>query len=249
MSYLPPRYLFRRFELLRGLRSGGRFLEIGAADLTLTRELLKRFDSGVGIDFTPDIKDAHSKLPVADQSRLDVMCGDFFELDLQGSFDCIITCEVMEHVEADGRFLKRINDLLAPGGQLVLSVPARQKYWTVHDEIVGHLRRYEKPELEQLMASSGFDNARVVSYGWPWVNFLRLPRAMLANAQARDRAEWDTHTQTIESNHRQIPQGLSDSPIALITRPGVFAPFAWLSSIFNRFDLSDGYVAFADKDS
>ena len=246
-TYLPPRYLFRRSELLRQLRPGNRFLELGAADLTLSRELLGHFQSGVAIELTPDAQEALASLPSEQQERLDVLVADAMEDVVEGQFDAVVFCEVLEHIDDDAGWLAMIHRRLVPGGQLVASVPSRMKYWTHHDEMVGHLRRYERKELIQLIEAAGFSNVAVTSYGFPWVNILRLPRLLLARQQSAAVSHLGQVDRTMESNHRQIPDRLRSSPLRFVTRPALLEPFAWLSRPFNRFDLSDGYLVTADR--
>ena len=40
-------------------------------------------------------------------------------------------------------------------------MPAKAKYWTVHDELVGHLRRYEKADLMRMLEDAGFVDVEV----------------------------------------------------------------------------------------
>lgn len=53
-----------------------------------------------------------------------------------GSFDCIFALEVMEHVSSPGNMLQEINRILAPDGNLLLSVP-NPYYWA---EVINELR-------------------------------------------------------------------------------------------------------------
>ncbi|NNF55482.1 MAG: methyltransferase domain-containing protein [Acidimicrobiales bacterium] len=242
MKYLPPRYLFRRYEVLRNLQPGERFLEIGAGDLTLSLELLEHFKQGVAIELTDDMHVVHAALPDDARERLTPITGDFATIDLDGQFDAVISCEVLEHVLEHEEFLRRMNSVLRPGGQLILAVPSRMKYWTEHDELVGHVRRYEKDDIRGLLEQAGFVGVRILSYGFPWVNMLRIPRRILARHQRTERSQWDLDTRTQQSNHRQIPEALSQSPLRFFTRPTLFQPFAAISRLFNSYDLSDGYV-------
>lgn len=242
LDYRPPRALFRRFELL-SLVSGGRaFCEIGAGDLTLARELLARFDRGTVVDLHPTCLEIHASFPPDVRDRLAMVIGNAEDLIPSERFDCVVCCEVLEHVRDDRAMLVRLLELLAPGGVLVLSVPSRMKYWSVHDDIVGHRRRYERDALRELLESAGFSDVEIRSYGFPWVNLLRLPRRLLARHQAVEREIWDCDRRTLESNHRQIPGVLTRSPIRLLTRPSLIAPLAAVSRLFVGLDLSDGYV-------
>lgn len=243
VHYRPPRALFRRFELL-SLVSGGRaFCEIGAGDLTLARDLLERFDRGTVVDLDPTCLEIHASFPPSVRNRLAMVIGDAEDLIPSERFDCVVCCEVLEHVRDDRALLVRFFELLAPGGELVLSVPSRMKYWSVHDDIVGHRRRYERDALRELLESAGFSDVEIRSYGYPWVNLLRLPRRVLARRQVPERGAWDRDRRTLESNHRQIPPSLAGSPLRLLTRPSLIAPLAAVSRLFVGSDLSDGYVA------
>lgn len=243
--YLPPRYLFRRSELLRRIREGSSFLEVGAGDLTLTTELLNKFATGTAMELTDEIVEIHRKMPPGLSERLTCLVGDVFTSTLPSDVDVVVSCEVMEHIDDELGFLRRLHSALRPGGQILISVPARAKYWTNHDDLVGHLRRYEKDELVELFREAGFVNVEVVSYGFPFVNLLRLPRSMLAASQQSARTNWSATERTVESNHRQIPVRLSSSPLRFMTRPLLVAPLALLTRPFNRFDRSDGYVVTA----
>lgn len=242
MKYRAPRFLFRRHEVLRRLRPGISFLEIGAADLTLTRELLEQFENGLAVDFTDDLHKSYEKLPSHSRHRLKVSNINVMTDPVPGGFDCVVACEVMEHIDDDQLFLEKIFASLRPGGQAVISVPAKQACWTIHDELVGHLRRYEKSSLAKLATRSGFTNVDIAAYGYPWINWLSHLRVWLARRTMTDRSDWDKERQTSMSNHRQIPTWLSQSLVPLLVNKATIYPFAFISRVFNQSDLSDGYI-------
>lgn len=247
MKYRPPRFLFRRHELMRRVRPGEAFLEIGAADLTLTRELLERFDRGLAVDFADDLPQSYAALPPALRKRLGISNVDVMTESVPGEFDCVVACEVMEHIEDDAGFVVRVHACLKPGGQLLISVPAGAQHWTVHDELVGHLRRYERADLAGMIESAGFCDVTVVAYGYPWINALSRLRVWLARRTLAERKDWDQEKQTAMSNHRQIPTWLSGSIVPLLVNRVTIWPFAFVSRLFNRLDLSDGYILTARK--
>lgn len=247
LRYRPPRSLFRRFELLDMIEGGTTFCEVGPGDLQLATELLDRFERGTVVELDDGCRGFHAALAPDLRARLSVAIGPFEDMALAERFECVVCCEVLEHVEDDRHFLEQLRTLLVPGGIVALSVPSRMKYWTVHDEIVGHLRRYERDELTVLLQAAGFDDIEIRSYGFPWVNLLRVPRGVVARRQAAERSGWDQRRQTIESNHRQIPAQLAGSPLRHLTRPSVIAPLAWVSRMFAGMDLSDGYAVRARR--
>lgn len=70
--------------------------------------------------------------------------------DWLGEAHVVLLMDVLEHVEDDFLFLSRLLAPLAPGTQVVITVPADPRLWTPHDESFGHWRRYE---LERLAAT------------------------------------------------------------------------------------------------
>ena len=217
-------------------------MEVGAANLALTKEILGKFDKGLAVDLTDDLLESYNIIPRTLRTKLTVMNADITLQDNLGEFDCILACEVMEHLEDDRLFLQKLFSSLKPGGQVLISVPARQCFWSIHDELVGHLRRYEKGELIALAEECGFINVRVISYGFPWINLLSKVRISLARLTLKERATWDQRTQSTMSNHRQIPHWLQSSLVAALINKFTVYPFAVFSRLFNNRDWSDGYL-------
>jgi len=87
-----------------------------------------------------------------------------------GAYDLIGAFDVVEHIRDDRAFLERIKRALAPGGRLVISVPAYQFLWSAHDETHGHFRRYTLHSLQSVLVESGFVIERA-SY-WSFLPFL-----------------------------------------------------------------------------
>lgn len=88
--------------------------------------------------------------------------------DIIGLFD------VLEHIEDDEGMLICLREALTEGGALILTVPAYQWLWSVHDERNRHFRRYRAGELRQKIVKAGFE-VRFVSY---W-NAVLFPIAVL----------------------------------------------------------------------
>ena len=64
-----------------------------------------------------------------------------------GSYDAIVSNDVLEHIEDDVAALKKLAELLKPNGILCLSVPALQALFGYHDEQLAHYRRYNQRNL------------------------------------------------------------------------------------------------------
>jgi len=233
---------------MRVVRKGGCFLEIGPGDLGLALELALRFSSGTLIDFnTTDVKQIYDSLSETYKQRLQLIIADFFQFDqFESRFDCVVACEVIEHIENDRLFLKRSNALLVEGGQLIISVPARQKYWSVDDVIVGHYRRYEKQEIYEKLIEAGYSQIKIIAYGFPFQNLIRLGRITLARLQYKEKAGWEKSKQSQQSAF-MIKRKSSINWISLFVNKYTFYPFCVLASLFNDMDLAEGYVVSATK--
>lgn len=71
-------------------------------------------------------------------------------------FDTIVCLNVLEHIEDDRTAIRNMFDLLEPGGQLLLFVPAGPYLYGHLDEALGHYRRYTLGCLSGLVREQGF---------------------------------------------------------------------------------------------
>jgi len=77
------------------------------------------------------------------------------EFDPQ-SLDLVYTMNVLEHIEDDLAALRELHRVLRPSGRLVIYVPALQVLYSSMDRKVGHLRRYHRRPLMELVTRAGF---------------------------------------------------------------------------------------------
>ncbi len=77
-------------------------------------------------------------------------------LDPGSGFDSAICFNVLEHVPDDEGALRRIRELLRPGGRLLLLVPAHPRLHGAYDGAVGHERRYTGAGLRNALVGAGF---------------------------------------------------------------------------------------------
>ena len=72
------------------------------------------------------------------------------------TFGTVYSLNVLEHIEDDAAALRDLHATLAPGGKLVLYVPAFAVLFSAMDRYVGHHRRYRRAPLEELVRSADF---------------------------------------------------------------------------------------------
>lgn len=73
------------------------------------------------------------------------------------SFSTIVCSEVLEHIPQDHKALAELSRVLRPGGELIITVPLHQHYWSFDDEVAGHQRRYDPAQLVETLRSYGFE--------------------------------------------------------------------------------------------
>ena len=84
------------------------------------------------------------------------VCGSATDLPFaDGAFDVVAAFDVVEHCEDESRAVAELARVLAPGGRMLLSVPAYQWAWSDHDVNAGHYRRYTRTRLRAVVAKAG----------------------------------------------------------------------------------------------
>lgn len=78
-----------------------------------------------------------------------------------GSFDVVVAFDVIEHVERDVESLAKLREQLAPGGRLMMTVPALPWLWSQHDVTHHHFRRYTRGQLDATLRRAGLEPVRI----------------------------------------------------------------------------------------
>lgn len=105
------------------------------------------------------------------------------------SFDLAVCLDVIEHLQDDRGALRELRRVLAPGGALLVTVPAYQWLWSGHDVVNHHHRRYSRAILQRAAQEAGWECARATHF-----NSLLLPVAIALRALDR------LHTRATESS-------------------------------------------------
>jgi SAM-dependent methyltransferase len=90
------------------------------------------------------------------------------------SFELAASLDVIEHLEDDLTALRELRRVVAPGGALLVTVPAYQWLWSGHDEINHHHRRYTRNSLQRIGEQAGWQQVRTTYF-----NSLLLPAAIV----------------------------------------------------------------------
>lgn len=77
------------------------------------------------------------------------------------SYHLIALLDVLEHVDGDRAALESIAAKLAPGGRILITVPAYQWMWSAHDVAHHHKRRYSRRRLRKVAEAAGLKVCRI----------------------------------------------------------------------------------------
>jgi SAM-dependent methyltransferase len=86
------------------------------------------------------------------------------EFETSGEFDVVVAHDVIEHIADDQSAVRKMVRLVRPGGLIIGSVPALQLLFGIHDERLGHYRRYSHRKLRRLLAPN-LESFEVRYYG------------------------------------------------------------------------------------
>ncbi len=158
-----------------GLAKEARILDAGCGSGRNMVDLA-RYGAVTGVELSPT-----SVRLARERCAGEVIEGSVMEMPFDdGSFDLVVILDVMEHLSDDVGAFVELRRIVAPGGALLVTVPAYQWLWSGHDEINCHHRRYSRRALV----------AAANSAGWRWqhtthFNALVLPIAILLRALDR----------------------------------------------------------------
>ena len=125
-----------------------RTLEVGCGNGNFTALIAQYCSQLVAVDLNADYV-AQTKQRLSQYEHVEVIAADATEMDSAQTFDTIILLDVLEHIEDDADLLLRLRRQLAPGGTLLLKVPAIAALYNPLDAAVGHYRRYTSQTLRQ----------------------------------------------------------------------------------------------------
>jgi SAM-dependent methyltransferase len=159
--------ILETLERLRREGVAGPVLDVGCGD-GLFFGKLERFGPVEGVEMDPTGVDPAG--PWASRIRIAPFDASF---DPGKRYALVLLLDVLEHFPDPAARLARAVALLAPGGAIVLTVPAFLSLWTSHDELNRHFTRFTRARLAAAAREAG---ARVESsrYFFHWMFPVKL---------------------------------------------------------------------------
>lgn len=149
---------------------GSRVVEIGAGIGTFS----KYFLSCPHITSLTLIEPADNLFPILSEefsgnARVRLVNGHLAAVAGSLSCDSAVLINVLEHIDHDEDLLRTIHHSLAPGGTLLLFVPALPGLYGSLDAAFRHVRRYRKAELHALLSKVGFEVVSLRYFNLPGI--------------------------------------------------------------------------------
>jgi len=151
------------------LGPGARVAEVGCGNARLLHELAKQGFRVTGTEFSPQIIARVARL-----TSVPILQGGVERLE-PGTFDAVLSIDVMEHAHEPAAFLSSHARVLRAGGLLVVHTPVHEKPNDPYAYSVGmiwklyHLYLFSRSLIERLFENAGLEviNADVRVFGWP----------------------------------------------------------------------------------
>ena len=153
------RYAAHVFELFRP-HIGARVLEVGCGIGTMTQALLTVAEQVIAIE--PNLNCAAVvRSLLGDDARFSLRIAHLEQCDraelASQHFDTVFCVNVLEHVDDHVGALRLFGDVLAPGGRVLVFVPAVPAVYGPLDAELGHHRRYTRRSLARAFAEADLE--------------------------------------------------------------------------------------------
>jgi len=208
-----------RFNRL-GLRPGAKFLDAGAGFGRHAFEAARQGATVFALDYASEevvmTRNTFGAMleakEITEQAYGGVLRGDATKLPFaDNTFDCVVTSEVLEHIQDDVSAISELHRVLKPGGSLGVTVPSwwpEKINWMLSDEyhapksVGGHVRIYSATELKAKLRSAGLEvtdshHAHALHSPYWWLKCAVGPRNNdhTLVKKYREFLEWDIMTQ------------------------------------------------------
>lgn len=159
------------------LPEGAEVLDAGCGSGRTLQDLVE-YGTVSGIEFDPD-----AAAFAASRGWGEVKVGRLEQLPWDSRrFDLITCLDVLEHVPDDRSALAELRRVCKVGGWLLVTVPAYQILWSLHDAANHHYRRYSRRSLRLAAVEAGWRVGRITSF-----NSILLPVAAAVRLAQRHR--------------------------------------------------------------
>ncbi len=248
VSWSPmPRFLLRKDAVIQSLKErdlkGKRVLEIGFGSGEMLAWALDRGAVVSGVDFSFEAHElTYARMGERIKENKVKLYGSLAEVQ-SNKYDYVFAFEVLEHIESDIEMFGAWLDLLNPGGELLISVPAHMRKWGDNDVWAGHVKRYEKSDFSSLVYGRDVDVVHLWNYGFP----MTLGLDYLLNRNAKKRNDCEVLSGQEQKTKRSGVVRSSSFFAKVLSGRCFMLPFFLLQRLFFNLDLGSGYLFHVKK--
>jgi SAM-dependent methyltransferase len=247
-GWVPPiRYLLRRTRILALLRKqpAGKLLEIGCGAGALLCDLTRRGHVAQGLETSPQALSMAARLAKITASPHHISSAP--RSTWESAFNIVCAFDVLEHINDDRQAIQDWTRWLAPNGKMMLSVPAHRSRWGSGDVWAGHYRRYDRSDIQELVASCGMEIEHFECYGFPLANatefFGNLAYRRMIAQRTDQSKEQATASSGVDRRSYTRLIGMIDSLPGQVVMSGAMA----LQTMTNRTNWGSGYLLMASR--
>ncbi|MCB0479137.1 MAG: methyltransferase domain-containing protein [Crocinitomicaceae bacterium] len=155
-----------RFSIVKELiekhqfSSNARILDVGSGDAYVAQRFTHDISNAeafcVDIEYTPEIL---AKIQSIYQNNQLHLFSNLSQVANENHFDFVTLLDVIEHVPDDVALLSEISELksIDSNTHFIITVPAFQKLFSSHDDLLKHYRRYDMAMLKNSLEKSGLE--------------------------------------------------------------------------------------------
>lgn len=144
------RIVLRSLHRILAPAKGLRLLDVGCGDGRLF-PALARFGAVEGIEPDPNTRSAAPSTGTVHRVPF------ARPLAIRGPYDVVTMLDVLEHLPDTADALSLVREVLAPGGRVLITVPALPALWTRHDTMNHHVLRFTRTGLARQLNDAGFE--------------------------------------------------------------------------------------------
>lgn len=160
---------------------------------------------------------------------------DLLNLQWSDRWDVAFMLDVLEHIPEDVHALRQVRAALRPGGFLVTTTPALERFRTPIDDMSHHVRRYSRADLARRAEAAGLELLTTRYFMFFLSPLLLLSRRGIPDPSRLTAAEIRDYMR----RSAEIPPAPVNSALAAIfnleTPLGVWLPFPWGTSVLAVF--------------
>ncbi|HEU4691767.1 MAG TPA: class I SAM-dependent methyltransferase [Vicinamibacterales bacterium] len=160
---------------------------------------------------------------------------DLLNLQWSSRWDLAFMLDVLEHIPDDIRALQQVRAALRPGGFLITTTPALERFRTPIDDMSRHVRRYSRADLVARAATAGLELVTTRYFMFFLSPLLLLSRRHIPDPSQLTPAEIREYMR----KSAEIPPAPLNAALSMVfaleTPLGAWLPFPWGTSVLAVF--------------